>query len=99
MKQLGERETTFRTDFTIADRFGEKAIKDTYSRAFRHWKDDLVFITELVIVLNWKCWEHYDKWNNRVSKLYQDLWERTHDWCLENLKDEKSRKYYFEKTD
>lgn len=94
----GERETTFWTDFTIADRFGEKAIKDTYSNAFKYWKDNLMYITELVIVLNWKCWEHNDKGNTRLSKLYQDLREKTHDWCLENLK-WNDLKYYYQKTD
>ena len=47
-------ESTFRDDFTIADRFGISGIKDTYKRAFKHWKDDLQYLTELVIVLNWK---------------------------------------------
>lgn len=98
MKWLWERETTFWTDFTIADKFWEKGILDTYSRAFRHWKNDIVFITELVIVLNWKCWEHNDKGNTRLSKLYQDLRERTHDWCCENLK-WNDLKYYYQKTD
>jgi len=50
-----EFKTTFWDDFSIADRFGENGIKDTYNRAFKHWKNDIVFITELVLVLNWKA--------------------------------------------
>ena len=30
--------TTFWEDFSIADAFGEDAIRDTYSRAFGEWK-------------------------------------------------------------
>jgi hypothetical protein len=30
--------TTFWDDFSIADRFGVKGIKDTYKRAFEEWK-------------------------------------------------------------
>ena len=30
--------TTFWEDFSIADRFGEAAIKDTFKRAFNEWK-------------------------------------------------------------
>ena len=30
--------TSFWSDFTIADRFGVNAIKDTYKRAFNEWK-------------------------------------------------------------
>lgn len=52
--------TTFYTDFSIAEPFGESAIKDTYERAFKIWKSDYKYLTELVMVLNWKCWEHED---------------------------------------
>ena len=30
--------TTFPSDFSIADRFGVNAIKDTFNRAFGEWK-------------------------------------------------------------
>ena len=53
--------TTFFEDFTIADKFGKKAVLDTYQRAFKEWKSDYKYLTELVIALNWKIWEHYDK--------------------------------------
>ena len=46
--------TTFWDDFTIAERFGLHAIEDTYKNAFNSWKHDVVFIVELVLVLNWK---------------------------------------------
>lgn len=29
--------TTFYTDFSIADKFGVEAIKDTYNRSFASW--------------------------------------------------------------
>lgn len=95
---LEQLESTFRDDFTIADHFGEKGIKDTYKRAFKHWKDDIKYITELVLVLNWKCWYWYDHWRNDFSILYQDLWEEAHDWCCSNLKWEEL-KYYLRKVD
>ena len=95
---LKDFESTFRDDFTIADRFGKKWVLDTYKNAFKYWKTDLVYITELVMVLNWKCWQHYDNWNQELSELYQDLWEKTHDWCLDNLKGQ-ALDYYLEKTD
>ena len=46
--------TTFWDDFTIAEKLGVSAIKDTYKNAFNLWKNDVVFIVELVLVLNWK---------------------------------------------
>ena len=32
--------TTFYMDFSIADKFGINAIKDTYQRAFKEWNHD-----------------------------------------------------------
>jgi hypothetical protein len=83
---LKDFESTFRDDFSIADRFGKNGILDTYKRAFNEWKNDKVFITELSMVLNWKCWYWYDNDRKDYSELYQELWEKTHDWCLDNLK-------------
>ena len=51
-----ETMTTFWQDFTIADNFGVDAVNDTYNRAFNSWKDDYRYLTELVMVLNWKIW-------------------------------------------
>ena len=49
--------TTFWMDFSIADKFGIAAIKDTYNRAFKEWKNNHVYLTELVMVLNHKIWQ------------------------------------------
>lgn len=77
--------TTFYMDFSIADKFGEDAIKDTYNRAFNEWKHDYEYLTELVMVLNWKLWEH-SKTNVRYTILYNDLWEQADNYAIENLK-------------
>lgn len=37
-----EMQTTFWQDFTIADAFGIDAIKDTFNRAFKEWKDNYI---------------------------------------------------------
>lgn len=78
--------STFYTDFSIADKFGLDAIKDTYKRAFEGWKTNFRYITELVMVLNWKCWEHYDTKHIEMSELYANLYEELNDWCFDNLK-------------
>lgn len=44
--------STFPLDFTIADKFGEDAIRDTFNRAFRECKSNYVYLTELVVSLN-----------------------------------------------
>lgn len=95
---MEEFTTTFQSDFTIAEKFGEKAIEDTYRRAFKEWKDNYKYLTELVIVLNHKCWDHYHKGNQKLSALYEDLYYKTHDYALDHLKGEEFD-YYWKKTD
>lgn len=90
-------QTTFYTDFSIADNFGVAAIEDTYKRAFENWKDDVVFITELVMVLNWKIWEHNET-NRKYAELYNDLWAKTDEWCQKNLKGD-DLSYFYRTTD
>ena len=90
--------TTFYGDFSIADPYGKSSIEDTYERAFKSWKDNLKYITELVMVLNHKCWEHYYAENHTLSELYQHLYEKTHDWCLDHLKG-KDLTYYLQTLD
>lgn len=89
--------TTFYKDFSIAEKFGTQAIKDTYTRAFEDWKHDYKYLTELVMVLNWKIWEHYED-NEELAKLYNDLWEELDNYACENLKDEELE-YFFRTTD
>ena len=92
-----ETQTTFWQDFTIADMFGISAVKDTYKRAFNEWKNDYIYLTELVLVLNWKIWQHYEK-NEPIARVYNDLWQVAQDYAYNNLKgDELS--YFFRITD
>ncbi len=85
-----EMTTTFWQDFSIADCFGAAAIQDTYNRAFNEWKTNYVYLTELVIVLNYKIWQWYQV-NNcscEFSRLYNELWEKADAYAMDNLKGE-----------
>lgn len=90
--------TTFNMDFTIADRFGLEAIKDTYDRAFKEWKNNHEYLTALVIALNHKIWEHYEKHNDEYARLYDELWRKTDTYAMEHLRDEQLQ-YYLNITD
>ena len=92
-----ETKTTFWEDFSIADVFGANAVKDTYNRAFKGWKDNYIYLTELVMVLNWKIWQHYEK-NEPLARVYNELWEQADEYACENLKDEEAE-YFFRVTD
>lgn len=92
-----ECKTTFWTDFSFADRFGIEAIMDTYRRAFKEWKDNTEYLTELVMVLNHKIWQWYTR-NEAIARVYNDLWEKTHIYAVNALTGE-DLDYYFRTTD
>lgn len=89
--------TTFWMDFSIADKFGKSAVLDTYKRAFEGWKNDVVYLTELAMVLNWKIWEHYET-NETLATVYNDLWAKADTYAMDNLTGE-DLNYYLRTTD
>ena len=98
MRENGyETKTTFWMDFSIADRFGIEAIKDTFKRAFDEWKEHYEYLTEMVLVLNHKIWQHY-KGNQEVASLYEQYWREANAYALEHLKDDELE-YYISVTD
>ena len=90
--------TTFWQDFSIADRFGIAAIKDTYKRGFKTAKAlGVEYLTEFVMVLNWKIFQFY-KSNQAFAIIYDELWSKADTYCCENLKGEELS-YYYKTTD
>ncbi len=98
MTQEKEFTTTFKMDFTIADHFGIHAVQDTFNRAFEEWKHDYRYLTDLVMVLNDKCWEHHYYGRNNLSELYEKLYYQANDYALDTLKGEELS-YFFDATD
>lgn len=90
--------TTFWEDFSIADMFGSPAIRDTFNRAFDEWKSHHVYLTELVMVLNHKIWQHYRAGREGKAQLYDRLWRKAQDYAFENLKDDELT-YFLNTTD
>ena len=90
--------TTFYEDFSIADHFGIPAVKDTYKRGLETAKAmGYEYLTEFVMVLNWKIWEHHEH-NDDLAKVYNDLWIDADIIAQETLKGEELS-YYYETTD
>lgn len=89
--------TSFYRDFSIADRFGINAINDTFNRAFNSWHKSYKYLTELVMVLNWKCAEHYEH-DAVKSELYRVLYDTTNNFAFDNLEGEELS-YFIRTTD
>lgn len=87
--------TTYYEDFSIADAFGVKAIMDTYKHAMEYANSNYKIKTELVMVLNWKIWEHYET-NEEYGRLYNKLYEDLRYECYNTFKGEKLK--YFIRT-
>lgn len=71
--------TTFANDFAIADAYGISAVKDTYNRCFEHFKNDVKYYTELVMVLNHLSWFWNSNQNKELCGLYVRLYQSAYD--------------------
>ncbi len=85
--------TTFWSDFTIAEAFGMNAVADTFNRAFSEWRSDYRYLTDLVIVLNHKTWQHWDS-NRKLGELYCKLFETADRYAVETLKGDELHWFY-----
>lgn len=106
--------TTFWQDFSIADaayKWGENpftAVKSMYRRAFKEWKHDHEFLTELVMVLNHKIFYHFNAadaaekkgllnlrdYHGALSHIYDGLWRECYAWGCEHLSGEEAAYFY-----
>ena len=93
-----EVQTTFWEDFSIADRFGVSAIKDTYKRALEYAKTNYKYLTELSLVLNHRLWMRYNQGNERYAKVYDEIWRKCHNCAHRHLKG-KELSFYLNVTD
>lgn len=90
--------TTFWDDFSIADAFGTKAVKDTYNKSFKNIKSNYKYLTEFVMVLNWKLWQHYNAGHSEFATVYNDLWQKADNYAYNHLKGEELN-YFIRVTD
>lgn len=89
--------TTFYSDFTFAEMFGETGIKDLYKRCLKEWHWDVKYFTEFVVALNWKIRERFEK-DKKVAKVYDELWREADLLALQIFKGE-DKDYYLRETD
>lgn len=95
--------TTFWGDFGVADVFylngmEKTGVQDTYNRAFKQYKDDREYGTELAMVLNHKMWEHHNRGNEELEHLYSKLFDELDSYVIENWRGDDLH-YYLTTTD
>ena len=98
-REIGyEMKTTWWGDFVVAETLdGVKGVKSTFNNAWKYWKDDRIYATELALVLNWKAW-YWSGQDDELSQLYVELWSKLDQYILNNWKGE-DLKYYIRTTD
>lgn len=85
-------ETTFWEEFSIADNYGSDGIVEHYKLVFGQWKDNLRYLTELVLVLNWKIYQWYGV-DNTIGLTYDHLWKMTDGYAMNTLKGDDLHSY------
>jgi len=88
-------DSTFYADFSVADYYGEKAIQDTFNRAFNGWKSNCKMFTELVAMLNHKLWFWYECGITEYSELYDKLYKQADAYGSDNFKGEELKHFYY----
>ena len=78
-------ESTFWEEFSIAEDYGGEGVREHYDLVFNQWKDNLKYLTELVLVLNWKISTWYGV-DDTIGKMYDQLWKETDGYAIDTLK-------------
>lgn len=104
-----ERITTFYSDLSIGEWYGRKGINDTYRLVMKSWIDNIEFITEFCICLNWKAWQWASEWNplnfsEESRYILVELYSNLHNKCKNAIlkhykKDEKALNYFLKMID
>lgn len=69
------------------------AVSHAVRRAFKEWKTNVEYVTELALVLNHKIWQHY-RAHTQLADRYDTLWRQCDVWCADNLKGNALGYYY-----
>lgn len=85
-------ESSFWEEFSIAEDYGPEGIRKHYDTVFEQYRDNLNFLTELVLVLNWKIYQWYQV-DDTLGMTYDELWKRTDGYAMETLKGDDLHKY------
>lgn len=91
--------TLYWQDFSIAEKYGKYEIRRVYTETFKEAKEDYRLLTELVMILNHKSWQHCEYINcSEFCNYYSDLFQKTKKYALSHLKGDELT-YFLEVTD
>lgn len=96
-----ERKTTFMSDLSIGEwARGWHGVFETTENSVRSWRDNVEFMAEFVLCLNWKSWEHHGRGNVNWSRFYALLFEGVRDLMYDYYEgDDEKTSYFWEYLD
>ena len=72
--------------FSIAEKYGKDEIKAIYNEILNESKDDYKLLTELVMILNHKSWQHCENIDSsEFCKVYADLFRGAKEYAENHL--------------
>ena len=72
--------------FKLADRKSITAIADTYSEESERCGEDVEYFTSLTVALNHQLWNQYNKGDEYMAKVYNDLLELAKEYGYSHFK-------------
>lgn len=101
--------TTFYSDLSIADFYGENSVKETYDNVLSSWLEDYKYFTEFIMCLNHKAWEMDARSRNesdmfgsekteRLCELYSVLYDKAYEKFFERYEGDKDVMNYYYKV-
>lgn len=98
-REIGyEPKTIYWQEFTIAEAFGGvHRVLCVFKSKFKDAQGDYRKLTELVLVLNHKIWQHHGT-NKPLAMTYNAIWRAADNYACDNLKGEELN-YFYQTTD
>lgn len=96
-----KRKTTYMHDLSIGEWCeGYKGVFMTVRNSMLERRDDVEYMAEFVLCVNWKSWEHYNRNNMNWSRFYSLLYEYVRDLMYDYYEgDEEKSSALFEYLD
>ena len=96
-----KRKTTFMSDLSVGEWCESwRGVFDTTRRAMIEWRDNVEYMAEFVLCVNWKSLEHHANEHPNWSKFYALLFEGVRDLMYEYYEgDEEKTSYFWEYLD
>ena len=72
-------------EFDIAEMCGKNTITNMADAKFNEYRDNIEWLTMLIMVINHKSWHHHDIGNDNLSELYAELYYKYYEEAIELL--------------